>query len=388
MDSAMSIENSQRDRADLTARIAAIAAAIVAALVMNVLPVITGTLTQYLPTTPSELGAFGSADLVGITGGSWLASRLLKILPLRLLAAAGTMLLLLANIASAWAPSINGLIVLRGLGGIGSGLSLGVCFYVFGLKHNERNLGAYLLGQTALGFLIILIIPILTKKFGWQSAFLALALVTAPIVVLTRWLPSDKVRSLPKSTVSRLPARISLPIWIAVGGTVAFFMGQGALWTFLERIGTVSGIAETEVVHSLAVCAVFGFLSSGVVLLLGSYISGIVPLAFSVLINLCGVAMATSPHGGVFAAAISIFNFSLPIFATCQFSAITRSDHTGRVAVHMSTASFGGFALGPYLGGLSVERFGYASLQWIDAVMIIVAAATLLPLMLVKRSHA
>ena len=175
--------------------------------------------------------------------------------------------------------------------------------------------------------------------------------------------------------------------WLALAGTAAFFLGQGALYTFIERVGATSGFDKEAIEHSLSVFALVGFLSSFAVLLLGPRVTSLLALTVGALTNLAGTLAVMSADHRTYTVAICLFYVSLPIIATCQFGAIARADPTGRTAVYASTATFGGFAIGPYLGGILVERFGFAALQALDIGMVIFAAITLLPLLRNGRSQ-
>jgi hypothetical protein len=129
-------------------------------------------------------------------------------------------------------------------------------------------------------------------------------------------------------------------------------------------------------------CAAFGFLSGGLVLWLGERVTRPGMLGFSVTINVIAALAVNAPIAWVFAMAISVFYFSLPIFVAAQFAAITRLPGATRFAVHVSTATFGGFALGPLAGARLAERFGYGAVQWLDIGLVTASGFLLLPLLL------
>ncbi|RPI46429.1 MAG: MFS transporter [Betaproteobacteria bacterium] len=352
-------------------------------LVLNVMPALTGFLARNLGFTPADIGTFVSADVLGIALGTAISVRFMGLTSLRATLASGMAILLIANLASAAAGSVTAITALRFCGGIGSGLALGACFYVYGLAHRERNFAAYLIGQTALAFLVIVAIPFVAAQLGWRAVFVVLGLLTIPVLMLVSWLPTAKVAAPLGGSRATHARRSPLPakLWLGLAGTVAFFLGQGSLYTFIERIGASSGFTEEVIAHSLSIFAMVGLLSCVFVLLLGSRVTSFGALLLGVAANVLGASAVFAAKPWLYTVAICFFYFSLPIIATCQFGAIARADTTGRAAVYASTATFGGFALGPYLGGMLVEQLGYVGVQWLDIIMIILTAVTLVPLL-------
>jgi predicted MFS family arabinose efflux permease len=352
-------------------------ASTISLLVLNTLPAFTGLLARSLHYDAGTLGAFASADIFGIALGTLLATPTLRFGSPRRTVMVGLGLLLTADVASALAPSGIILVTLRAIGGLGSGLTLGACFVVFALGERERNFAAYSLGQTGLAIAVMAAIPEIANLFGWRGPFLGLAALVVPVLVLAHNLPAQMTiseDSRPTGPSQRL-------VWFGIASVTLFFLGQGSLWTYLERIATASGIAEPMVNRALTACAAFGFVGAMVVLWLGSRVTRTSCVVASVLLNVVSAALVDSPNPWAFGTAISVFYFSLPIFAAGQFGAITRLPNGSAVSVYISTATFGGFALGPLLGAALVERWGYASVQWLDAVFVTGAGFLLLPLL-------
>jgi DHA1 family inner membrane transport protein len=173
---------------------------------------------------------------------------------------------------------------------------------------------------------------------------------------------------------------LSVPIWIALGGVAAFFAGQGALWTFLETIGLASGIRAESVHTAMTVCAASGVCGAVAVIAMAERIGPLPPLIGSVALTVAAVTVIQSRSPWIYTASISAFYFCLPIFAAYQFGVIAGADRSGHAAVLTSSATFGGFAVAPYLGGQLAERFGYGSLQLLDGGMMFAASLTLLAL--------
>ena len=110
----------------------------VAYLMVNTLPAVTGVLARHLAIQPHALGAFGTAEIAGNAVGAFLATLVMRQVSPRATVTAGLLLLFAANLGSAAAAWTFALVALRAVGGIGTGLAVSACNYVFSLQNRER----------------------------------------------------------------------------------------------------------------------------------------------------------------------------------------------------------------------------------------------------------
>jgi predicted MFS family arabinose efflux permease len=361
-------------------RVAALVCGVVGLVIVNMLPVLLGVLKTNLGLNAATLGSYGSAETVGLALGALAAVLTLRRTSPRLVASVGLVLLCAADLASLWLPTISELTAARWVGGFGTGFTQGACFLVYGESHREQNQAIYSIGQTGLPFFVILATPAVLASFGWRAMFALLALLTVPGLLLVRFFPSATLKPA-VSHSKREVAPLSVPVWFALAGVSMFFLGQGALWAFLETIGDASGFSAETVHTAMTVCAGFGTLGPIVVLILAERIPPVIPLAGSVALTLIAVPFMQSRSPWVYGASISMFFFCLSIFAAYQFGVIAGADRSGRAAVLMSAANYGAFSVSAYVGGQLAQHYGYVSLQAFDAVMMTAALMTLLWLM-------
>lgn len=368
-------------------RTAAVAAGISAVLVMNALPVLTGVLSRALQFGPNEIAIFGSADVFGLALGSLMAAPLMNRMTIRALVITGLVTLTVADLGALGVQSSSGLTALRVLGGLGGGLSTGACIYIFGRANQERNIAAYTVGQAASTFISILVVPSLADTVGWRSPFVYLGILAALPLCLVRSIPELQPRdqtSVRGARVARI-SHIRPRIWFGIAGTTIFFMGTGAMWTFLEQIGLSSGLSPHIVDRAMGVCAAFGFVSSVLALILGPRITRRRILLSCIVLNILGTAAAHSASGLVFTAAISIYYFSIPIIMACQFGAVTTADESGLAAIHMSAAVFVGFALGPLIAAYLIEHVGFSGLLGMNIFLVVLAMTSILNVISILR---
>jgi predicted MFS family arabinose efflux permease len=257
-----------------------------AVLMLNTLPAVTGVLARSLGFDAGALGAFASADVFGSTAGTLLAAVLMRRGSPRRAVTVGLGILACANLASSISPTSTVLIALRAAGGLGEGIALGACFAVYARENRERNFAAYALVQTAIAVPVMAAIPAFTGAFGWRAPFICLGVIVLPALALAVRLPAEPMRRDAHAVLVRMPHRL---MWLSLTSVFLFNLSWACLWTYLERIGDAAGIDAQSVDRALTVCAVFGFVGSLVVLVLGERVTRPAPLRRQS--NLCYAAL-------------------------------------------------------------------------------------------------
>jgi len=326
---------------------------------------------------PSTLGAFSSADTLGFAAGGLAAIAVMRYVSPRVTVAMGLALLFAADLASASFSASSILVTLRSLGAFGGGLAMGACAYVYGLDP-ERNTAAAVLSSYGLGVIAMTAIPAIVWRWDWHAMFIGLALTAIAVLGFSRYFPSS-YRS--ETTQKQSPSRTSsvprvLP-WLGFGATALFAVALSSFWTYLGRIGSASGLGEQTVSRSLSFAASFGLLAAGLMILAGKRLATKLTIALCAIITAAAVAAAHSPVPWVFAASISVFNFSTAIYVVAAFGLLMRRAPTERFAVQIVGVNAAAAALGPALGGVLIESYGFGVFQLLVMVVFILAAALL-----------
>jgi predicted MFS family arabinose efflux permease len=358
-----------------TVRSAAVLVYAVSVLVIDVLPAITGVLARELRFDPGALGAFASANMLGYAASGIVAIVLMRRASPRAVVLAGLTILFAANLGSAVVSHATSLVMLQALGGVGTGLAISACYYVYSLADRERNTGAALLSETALATVGMLGIPVLVQKFGWRGLFVSFALLVVPALVLARQFPRDyrdeKSGDGPATSQASQLLTWSALISVSLCGVAIF-----AMWTYLERIGTEAGLSLESISSALAICTVSGAISSVIVLVCGERVNGTLPLLACVVLNTVGVVATRSSNALIYTVAISVFYFSLPLYLAIQFGAIMHRIHSRRFTV-LYTLAQRCSSFGPLAGGLVAQRHGFAAVRWLAIALMLLAAGIL-----------
>jgi predicted MFS family arabinose efflux permease len=360
---------------------AAVYAGVVALLVVNVLPALVNIIAIGLKWSDQALGLLASADVAGITLGSVLGIPIVHRCRLRSVALAGVATLAAADVACALAPAQSTMVAFRFLGGTASGIILAACYALYSYVNPQRNFAAFSIGQMVSGFIGVTALPLLTGHFGWSSSFYSLAAATMLALLLGVWLPSDCYSRMHATTEhGSAHAHSSFRVWAAVGGIVIYVTGEGAVWTFMERMGATSGISAHDVNLAVSLCTLAGVVGAIATMFPSRRLGVLPPLVLSTLLSVGCVWIMRTPSAGLFIFSLCGFTFGWLAFATVQFAVIAQADRAGTATIAMSTAWYAGFTIGPYLSGLLVERYGFLPVQLLGAGGVIVALLSLLPL--------
>src|SRR6185436_16355695 len=104
----------------------------------------------------------------------------------------------------------------------------------------DRAFGVYLVVGLTVSASLLALLPILQASFGSPSVFAGIAVVTLATAASLVWLPqcSPAAASLGEEVTA-------ISKHLAVSGLVGvflYFIAQGAVWSYFERIGTASGV--------------------------------------------------------------------------------------------------------------------------------------------------
>ena len=365
------------------AMLGAIFAGVAALLVVNALPALVTVVASGLQWDDRALGLLASADVAGITLGSLAGVPLVRRARLRTVIIAAALALVLSDVGCGSSNARALIVAFRFAGGLASGLILAACYAIYSDTHPQRNFAIFSIGQMVSGFIAVTALPPLAAHYGWRSGFFAFALFTAVAIPLALPLPA-------RAFVKQVPERRApggggsgLAVWLGVVGVIAFVIGEGAVWTFMERIGAASGIPSGDVNTAVSACTLAGILGAAVTADFTSNRMGVaLPLIASTLLSTAAVAaMRSIDPPAVYISSLCAFTFAWLAFSTVQFAVIANADPAGTATVAMSAAWYGGFTIGPYVAGELAVRYGFFAVQCLGLGGILVALLSLIPLL-------
>ncbi|MEV6049481.1 MFS transporter [Streptomyces sp. NPDC052107] len=226
---------------------------------MGLLPDVADDLHISIPTA----GHLVSAYALGVVIGAPLLAALTARMSRRTVLIALMALFVAGNALSAFAPGNDSLLAARFLSGLPHGAFFGVGAVVATTmvppERKARSVSLMFLGLTVANIAGVPVATLMGQHLGWRAAFLGVSAIgLAAIASLALLIPHDRGQAASSAGLrGELAALRSLPVWLALGTTVAGFGALFAAYSYVTPMLTQSaGFAEGSVTLLLALFGV------------------------------------------------------------------------------------------------------------------------------------
>ncbi|MCS0605235.1 MFS transporter [Streptomyces sp. LP11] len=225
---------------------------------MGLLPNIADDLHISIPTA----GHLVSAYALGVVIGAPLLAALTSRMSRRTVLIALMALFVAGNALSAFAPGNGSLLAARFLSGLPHGAFFGVGAVVatsmVAPERKARSVSLMFLGLTVANVAGVPAATLMGQHLGWRATFLAVgAIGLAAIAALALLIPHDHTHATATGLRGELAALRSVPVWLALGTTVAGFGALFAAYSYITPMLTdTAGFAEANVTLLLALFGV------------------------------------------------------------------------------------------------------------------------------------
>ncbi|MFJ4790619.1 MFS transporter [Streptomyces sp. NPDC088794] len=334
---------------------------------MGLLPDVADDLHVSIPTAGHLVSAYALGVVIGAPLLAAVTARMSRRKVL-----IGLMLLFIAgNTLSAFAPDYDWLLAARFLSGLPHGAFFGVGAVVAtGLAAPERKARAVSLMFLGLTIANIAGVPVATlmgQHLGWRSTFLGVSVIgVLAVVSLALLVPRDSAHASSAGLRGEMAALRSLPVWLALGTTVAGFGALFAAYSYITPMLTdAAGYADSSVTLLLAlfgVGATAGNLLGGRLAdrsMRGTLFGGLVSLA--IVLALFPVLMGTA-----WSAPLAVVLLGTAAFVTSSPLLLMVMEKASSAPSLASSANQAAFNLanagGAWIGGLALAAgFGVTS---------------------------
>jgi predicted MFS family arabinose efflux permease len=317
----------------------------VVAATLLIAPIVVGALITRYAFTPSQAGLtiaieLGAMSLAALPALWWLPrwswSRLLV---------GALLVMIVGNVACAFATTFATLAGLRFITGFAGGSVMVVCLAVIGMtSQTERNFGWWTIGQLMLGAIGLALLPRVLPAIGLPGLYFGLAALLCACLVASRILP----RQGPPAGASARGQRMLAPALLGLGGILCLYIALGGLWTYVERVGAAAGLAPALIGDDLTIASVCGIAGCLGAILLGSRFGRLRPLLLGFALIIGGAAaLRGTPSPLRYLLAAGTFKFAWTFALPFILAGMASHDRSGRL---MALANFmigGGLALGP-----------------------------------------
>jgi hypothetical protein len=341
---------------DRSVIVAALAIGSIALLMIGAQPAVLGELVDRKAISLEGVGLVAMGEIIAVGVGVALSDALFPTTRMRLVAVAAALATAAFDAAALTMATDIGFVAMRALAGLSEGVLVWITTSVIVRTQTpERLASIFLVAQTiaqaaATALLAMAIIP----RFGWSGAFLALGFVSAAAILFAPFLPPSLEPLAPKGTAG---LRVSWTVVLTLAVVFGQMSAIGALWAFLEPLGTragfsseaaqtiVSGVLVMQVLGGLAATIAVGRLGPPTTLAAGATILAATALAIHFL---------PVPAPAAFAALCALFGFVWLFLMPFHIGLAFRADARGRVAVLVPAAQLTGSAFGPLVASLIV----------------------------------
>jgi predicted MFS family arabinose efflux permease len=352
-------------------------------------PIFVGAMQDYLGFSSDQAGLITGAEVIAGAVTSLFAAFWIARVNWRLAALGGIAVMFFGNLASCLATSYGVLLTLRFLVGL---LGQGVCFAVAiaiisETRETDRNFAFAIAAQVAFGIVSFAALPFAVAQWQIAGILAPLAVLGLLIAPMMRWLPTTSSRA-PATATGELPAS-PLPALVALATLLIWCAGLGGIYAFEERIGVAAGLEQTRVGQGLSVAVAAGFLGALGASAVADRFGRLLPVAVALLVQIAGIWLLQGDMSWMqFAVTASAFHFFWNFTGPYLMGNVASNDATGRIAVLMPAAQFGGFALGNALGGSLVAGTGLIGANLVGVTGCALALVIFLPQALRARRAA
>ncbi|MFF1447076.1 MFS transporter [Streptomyces sp. NPDC058274] len=348
---------------------------------MGLLPDVADDLHVSIPVA----GHLVSAYALGVVIGAPLLAAVTARLSRRKVLIALMGLFVLGNALSAFAPDYHWLLAARFLSGLPHGAFFGVGAVVatnlVAPERKARSVSLMFLGLTVANIAGVPVATLMGQHLGWRATFLGVSAIgVAAIAALALLIPHDHTHAPAGGLRGELAALRSLPVWLALGTTVAGFGALFSAYSYITPMLTdAAGYADGSVTLLLAlfgVGATAGNLLGGRLAdhsLRGTLFGGLVSLV--VVLALFPVLMTAQ-----WSAAVGVTLLGMAAFITgspLQLMVMEKAAAAPSLASSANQAAFNlANAGGAWIGGLALAAgFGATSPAVAGAVLAVLGIA-------------
>jgi predicted MFS family arabinose efflux permease len=325
-----------------------------------------------------QLGFVASWDINASAAAIGLATFLIARWSWRQLGAIGLTLIVVGSMLTAANHTYTAIVAARVCAGMGEGLAIAVAFAALGSSRNpDRAFGLYLVVGLTASAAILAALPALESRLGSAAVFESMGALTLLSAALLPWLPRGSDPVLPGGAGG---APISKHL--AVGGLVGvflYFIAQGAVWSYFERIAAASGIAPTVIGQALGLSSLSGVGGALAAVALVAPCGRRWPLIASGVISLASFGLLRGP---VTATELMIsgilFNFAWNLAQPLLSGVCSDADCRGRIVVAMGCIQTVGFGMGPALTATLLRGRDYGPPLWVSTVILVVSLIVVL----------
>jgi hypothetical protein len=260
---------------------------------------------------------------------------------------------------------------------------------ITGLKNSSRLLAVFYGAPYITGFIFQPLLPMIFKRWGFDTSFTLMALVAAASALLWPFFPKHAGHEI-ESNFGTAPANTSRVLLVVLSIAVLLqYMANSGIWLFFERIGTLSGHDVQAAANVVGLGTGMSLIGTALATLLAQRLKPLhgVLLGTGVMI-LSTITLRFSESLTIYAGSVWVFNMMITFLTPYYFILLTRTYRPVKAMTVGNTCLLLGFSLGPLLIGYTVNhnQFG-ASINATVGVLALSVALVLIYAVMVKTQR-
>jgi MFS transporter, DHA1 family, inner membrane transport protein len=352
---------------------------IAAAAMLIIKPVIVGGLMDSFAYSPREAGFVAGVEMAGVGLGTLIVVLFGKEWTGRRIVAVGAMIAILSSIGpSIWSDFLI-VFIFRLCAGLGAGILISAIIGALAVTRDpDRTFSLYYMASCIAGAFLFPAGTALTAAHGVRAAYILLAVLLIPVFLMLRQVPLRRTKARSAETLDRpFPFR---PAAISLSASVIYWIGTGAIWAFIERMGVADGLPEAEIGAILASSQITFALGALSASLLHTRIGRAIPAVTGALLSIvaAGIIHMTHSESG-YAAGVLLYTFAWMFFFPYMTGTMAAQDDAGRIAVLGVPSQTIGLAIGPSIAGYLVGDGNYGAVILFGAACYVVTIIVFLP---------
>jgi predicted MFS family arabinose efflux permease len=302
-------------------------------------------------------------------------------------------LLLVSNLACIFAGNFSTLLALRSIVGLSEGSLLAIGFGLLSAtRRPDRSFGLMFAVSLTVGAANVRILPLYLETAGATGLFLNLALYAVAALLCSQWITRGRItdkdpRVTQKPQSALATHKTAFPfialIFLLLANYV-YFIGQGGVWSFLERWGLQQGLDLSGIASALSLSLVAGVCGGLSAAWLDTRFGRLLPLSGAILLAIGSILLFRySSSFLLFVVAACIFNYVNNFGHPYILGLASSIDRSSRLAVLSGALHTGGQATGPFIIGMLVTDTDFVNALWLGIGVFGLTWFILVPVMIV-----
>ena len=368
----------EKDINNPTSVLGAIGVMVMVPMFFLVMPIYVGALADDFGFTNAQIGylisiELGSGALASLTALFWLRKLNWRHMLFVLLAVLGA-----ANLISIQAGgSYEELLFIRATAGFAAGAMMAIALAALGdTRNQDRNFALGIVAQLTVSGSLLLVLPLFVVRWGAASVFMVFLAACVIAMPLVRLVPAaGKTPS-----VTRITERRSLlPLW-GLAGSAAIFIGQSAVWAFIERMGSVAGLSPRTIGIALGVSVFAGIGGAFSAFWLADRKGRLMPMVVAMIGEvICLLFLLGGFTTAIFFAVVIVYSVFWNFWVPYQMSVVAVTDVSGRFIALITFFQAVGIAVGPAMVGPLLNQNNFDPVIWTGIGFAVLAMVLFLP---------